>query len=200
MQIHYDERFEIRRPRSLWRDTLVGMAAGVVGTAVMNQFWKVLEAASSDEDDGGSEDAEATGQLEEEGLLDDVALVGPYHREEESAPETAARVVYEKLQGEEPDDETRAALANRAHWAMGMALGAAYGLLRGSRGSGLDVGGGLAFGAGAWLAADEIMVPILGLSEGPTAHPPEAHVQGLGAHLVYGVATAAAARVLDGMT
>jgi putative membrane protein len=47
--------------------------------------------------------------------------------------------------------------------------------------------GGLPFGAGFWLLADEISVPLLGLSKGPTEYPVSTHVYALASHLVYGV-------------
>lgn len=204
MQIHYPENVEIRRPRTLWKDTLVGVAAGVVGTWVMEQFWKGLSAAQeATEDTGDAEappsEARAGGPAEEqeEGPLDEIAVVGPYHREEESAPQTAARVLYRKTRGREPDKQTRMELANRLHWAQGMAMGGLYGLFRGDRREGMDLAGGLLFGAGVWLAADELAVPLLGLSRGPTAHDPAEHLQGLGAHLVYGAATSIAAQALS---
>lgn len=227
MQIHYPEAVEIRRPRTLWKDTLVGVAAGVVGTWVMEQFWKGLSAAqeaaenrgdgearasgtrtdgSAGEQEGGggpaAETAETAADAEgrEENPLDEIALVGPYHREEESAPQTAARVLYRKARGREPDEETRMELATRLHWAQGMAMGGLYGLFRGDRREGLDLTGGLVFGAAVWLAADELAVPLLGLSRGPTAHERAEHLQGLGAHLVYGAATSIAAQALSRMT
>jgi hypothetical protein len=44
---------------------------------------------------------------------------------------------------------------------------------------------------------DELMMPLLGLADGPTAYPVELHAYGLGAHIVYGLAMAATAQVLD---
>jgi uncharacterized membrane protein YagU involved in acid resistance len=47
-----------------------------------------------------------------------------------------------------------------------------------------------------WLAADEITVPLLGLSGPPWESPPSVHARALGAHLVYGCATEGARRLL----
>lgn len=217
MRVHYPDRIEVRRPRHLWKDTLVGIAAGVVGTAVMGEFWKVMAKIQSNgdgQDDGRADEGRAVDQrhdrmeddgapagqdADEGGALDDISVVGPYHRDDESAPETAARVLYEKIRGEAPAEETRKSLATQVHWATGMGMGAAYGLLRGSRGNGMDLKGGILFGTGAWFANDEVLVPLLGLSEGPTAHETKVHVQALAAHVVYGIATAAAAQALDKM-
>lgn len=204
MRIHYPETVEIRRPRAIWKDTLVGVAGGVVGTWMMEQFWKGLSAAqeaAEDEEDSEAPPSEAGADEpegeREEGPLDEIAVVGPHHREDESAPQTAARVLYRKARGREPDEQTRMELATRLHWAQGMAMGGLYGLFRGDRHGGVDLAGGLLFGAAVWLAADELAVPLLGLSRGPTAHDPAEHLQGLGAHLVYGAATSIAAQALS---
>jgi uncharacterized membrane protein YagU involved in acid resistance len=38
-----------------------------------------------------------------------------------------------------------------------------------------------------WMTADEIAMPVLGLSEPTTRRPVEMHLQSLAAHVVYGV-------------
>lgn len=202
MAVYHSHGIEVREPpRNLWRDAALGMAAGVLGTVAMNGFWKRLSAVlpedSDEEEQADQQRREASEEAERGGPLDDVALLGPYHRDEESAPETLARVAYTRIEGREPSDETRKTLASEIHWATGIGLGAIYGLLRGRARDGLDLGGGLAFGAGAWFMNDEVLVPVLGLSEGPTAHDPKEHAQALGAHLVFGLTTAAATQVLE---
>ena len=60
-----------------------------------------------------------------------------------------------------------------------------------------DLAGGIAFGAALWLFNDELLVPLLGLQDGPTAAPPVQHVNRLGAHLAYGSATALTTQLLS---
>ena len=197
MALYHSHGIVVREPpRNLWRDVVLGMAAGVAGTVAMNRFWSALSSVLPDDEDE-DEAPEREEPAADEGPLDDIAVVGPFHREEESAPETLGRVAYAKLHGREPSEETRRTLASQIHWATGMGLGALYGLVRGDAHDGLDLGGGLLFGAGAWFVNDEVLVPALGLSEGPTAHDLEEHAQALGAHLVFGLATAAAAQALE---
>jgi hypothetical protein len=43
---------------------------------------------------------------------------------------------------------------------------------------------------------DELAMPLLGLTDGPTAYPAELHAHGLAAHLAYGAATALATQLL----
>lgn len=177
------------------RDALVGVAAGAVGTLVMEQFFRALSALQSE--NGGADDDEGSdGGADEAHALDDISLTDIESREGESAPATLARAGYEALTGEEPSKELRNRLATGAHWGMGLSMGMIYGLARGRRNGGLDLLGGAAFGAAVWASADELAVPLLGLSAGPTAHPPSAHLKGLGAHLVYGAATAATAQAI----
>ncbi len=187
------EWLEIRSARNPWKDAVLGAAAGVLGTVVMNRFWKVLAKVTPDR----QQDGQARPGREHEGPLDDLSVGESYHRAEESATETAARVAYQKVSGEEPSKETRKALASEVHWATGMALGGLYGLIRGNAHNGLDLGGGLAFGTAAWFVNDELAVPMLGLSAGPTAHSLKDHASALGAHAAFGVATAAAAQVME---
>ncbi len=42
------------------------------------------------------------------------------------------------------------------------------------------------FGAALWLGADEVAVPLFGLSGPPFAYPASTHASALAAHLVYG--------------
>jgi len=49
--------------------------------------------------------------------------------------------------------------------------------------------GGVPFGVAVWIVADEIGVPLSGLSKAPMEHPLEDHVSALTAHLVYGATT-----------
>jgi uncharacterized membrane protein YagU involved in acid resistance len=74
------------------------------------------------------------------------------------------------------------------HYAFGMGSGALYGVLAEAAPQ-VTKGAGLPFGAFVWLTADEGMVPLLGLSKGPTAYPLSTHVYALASHLVYGLTT-----------
>jgi uncharacterized membrane protein YagU involved in acid resistance len=48
-----------------------------------------------------------------------------------------------------------------------------------------------------WLGADEIAMPLLGLSRPTTRRPFEMHLQSLAAHLVFGTATEMTRRALQ---
>jgi uncharacterized membrane protein YagU involved in acid resistance len=70
------------------------------------------------------------------------------------------------------------------HFSFGAAVGAVYGAYAEShrrRRSGAGLGTTL------WLAADELAMPLLGLSRSTLRRPMEMHAQAFLAHLVYGV-------------
>lgn len=84
----------------------------------------------------------------------------------------------------------------RFHKTFGLLGGPAYLLLRRAF-PGLRRGGGLVFGALFFLVADELLVPLAGLTPGPRAFGWRVHARGAAAHLAYGVAAETTARLLD---
>lgn len=176
------------------RNAMMGVAGGLVGTLAMGQFFRVVRAATS-EHGGEGEQSDQQPEHSSSSPLDDISVTDIESRDDESAPATLARAGYERATGQQPREAVRDRMATGLHWGMGASMGALYGLARGDA-RGVDLAGGLAFGTAVWAAADELAVPMLGLSEGPTAHPPSVHLQGLGAHLVYGATTAAATYML----
>jgi uncharacterized membrane protein YagU involved in acid resistance len=54
----------------------------------------------------------------------------------------------------------------------------------------------VAWGGVVWAAADEVAMPLLGLAQRAGTYPVEAHLQSLSAHLVYGITTELAHRLL----
>jgi hypothetical protein len=171
--------------RALARGTL----ASVAGLVAMDLFTRAMKnVGSGSEQRGGSREGERG--------MDDISLVGRRAKEGEPATVAVGRIAYEKLRGEEPSRERGAQLGWTVHWGYGLAVGGLFGLLERR----LPVDGlsaGLGYGAALWLLGDELAVPMLGLSKGPTAHPPRVHAQALGAHLVYGLATGAALSALE---
>ncbi len=167
---------------SFWKLYLAGVAGGAAGTAAMGLYMKAMKSRNG----GGAE------QPKEH----NISVVGRQHEEGESAPAAVGRIVYRKLRGREPDPDTRKKLSNAVHWGYGIDMGGTYGLVRGKARK-LDVVGGLVYGAALWALGDEIAVPLLGLAEGPKAYPKKLHAETLGAHLVYGVATALSTQLME---
>jgi hypothetical protein len=78
--------------------------------------------------------------------------------------------------------------AAAVHYTFGAVMGGVYGAMW-EISPGARRMGGAGFGTAVWAAADEVAVPVLGLSRPTTEHPPERHAHAFAAHLVYGVTT-----------
>jgi uncharacterized membrane protein YagU involved in acid resistance len=123
-----------------------------------------------------------------------------FAREKEAQVEGkyAADVAADKLAnaaGKElsPDQQYQAGQA--VHYAIGMAPAMLYAAYR-NHVPVLGGARGLVYGASLFLAVDEVLNPVLGLTSGPTKYPWQAHVRGLVGHLVLGVVTDAVIDVL----
>jgi hypothetical protein len=130
-----------------------------------------------------------------------MSAVGRHHGPEESATDALGRIFYENLVGRAPSPGTQRKLSWAVHIGYGLVVASLYGAVRGGRdhGAARCVMSGALFGAGLWLLGDELTLPLLGLSDKPTAYPVGSHLQSLAQHLGFGVATAAATgALLDG--
>lgn len=123
--------------------------------------------------------------------------LGPKHEPDESATDALGRIAYEHVEHREPPKQVKSGLSWAVHIGYGLAVATLYGAIRGKTPH--YVRDGLLFGAGLWLFGDELAVPLLGLSDKPTAYHPTHHLQALAQHLGYGVATAATTHVLEVM-
>ncbi len=101
--------------------------------------------------------------------------------------------------GIELSDEQQQRAGRALHWALGIAAGAAYGVMR-RRLPRITTVNGLPFGAGFFVVMDEIMNPALGLTPGPAAFPWQAHARGLGGHLAFGLVNETVLKGLDRMS
>lgn len=92
------------------------------------------------------------------------------------------------------DDDEKQTFGPVVHYAFGGLMGGLYGMAAELRPD-VTRGLGTLFGAALFLAADQIVVPALGLSKKPTETPIATHAQELASHLVYGAALDALRRV-----
>lgn len=179
-----------------WQGALLGAAGSLAGLLAMQLYWKVSgKLAGSGEQSEEGEAQSGDGKSRVAQALEDVSVVGQQHEEGESAPGAVGRIAYETVVHRSPSKKTKKKLMQGVHWGYGIAVGSLYGALRADA-EVPDLGWGLAYGAALWLLGDELMVPLLGLAEGPGAHGPAEHANALGAHLAYGAATAAATQGL----
>ena len=77
--------------------------------------------------------------------------------------------------------------APAVHFSFGSAVGALYAVYAHGQGERRRTGIGL--GTALWFIADEIAMPVLGLSRSTLRRPVGKHLQSLAAHFVYGVVT-----------
>jgi hypothetical protein len=113
--------------------------------------------------------------------------------EGQNSNELAAQALARPLLGRSLTRQELRVAAPLVHYAFGAAMGALYGAYAGRRHSRTS---GAAFGVTVWLAADEIAMPLLGLSHSTTRRPVEMHLQSFVAHLVFGAATEVTRRSL----
>lgn len=177
-----------------WKGFVVGVIGSAAGLFAMKKYWQHV--APKVEEQKVLAD---TSVYPENLNLDDVALKEKQYKEDESSTAALGRLAYKTITGKEPrSKETKEMLSYLTHWAYGLLQGGFYGAFRGKNGSHwLDLRGGMAHGAGLWLLGDETAVPALGLQSGPTAVSPAGHINRLGAHLAYGITTAATTQLLN---
>ena len=160
------------------RNVMAGLAGGLVASYAMEHFQRAL--ANVSRDMGG---APGGG--------------GQQHRKPQSEPATykAAEAVTEAVTGEPLPDEYKPTAGSIVHYAFGGAVGAIYGAAA-SNSREVTAWGGLPFGATVWLVADEMGVPLAGLSKPPAEYPLRDHLSAFATHLVYGATTEAVRRLL----
>jgi hypothetical protein len=106
--------------------------------------------------------------------------------ERQNSNELAAQAIARAALGRDLTREELRVAAPLVHYFFGAVMGAVYGAYAERR---IGPASGAGFGTTVWLAADEIAMPLLGLSESTTRRPLELHLQAFVAHLVYGTVT-----------
>lgn len=155
----------------VFKGLVAGLAGGLVGTAVMTGFqtlWNAASEALASEDDADEHkgDSEAS----------------------EPATEKAAEAISATVFDHELSDRAKGRAGSAVHYSMGAVSGLVYGAVA-EKVPFATAGAGTLFGAAVWLAADEALVPAVGLSKPPTEIPASAQAYALASHLVYGLAT-----------
>jgi hypothetical protein len=143
------------------KGALAGVIGGLAGTYAMNHFQRWWSRSVH-----GAEPVSAAGRHD-------------------------ARDWQELAEGQNSNEiaaQTAAVHTIPVHFAVGAAMGGLYGAFWEISPSTRQMGGA-AFGTTVWAAADEVAMPLLGLSGPTTKHPPERHVHAFAAHIVFGVTT-----------
>jgi len=157
------------------KGALAGLAGGLAGTWAMNHFQAWWSRSVH-----GTEPASAAGRHD--------ARDWQELAEGRNANEIAAQTIAAHTLDRPLDRQELGVGATTVHFAFGGAMGALYGAFWEVSPAARQMGGA-AFGTAVWAAADEIAVPLLGLSRPTTEQPPERHAHAFAAHIVYGVTT-----------
>ena len=156
------------QPPTVTRTLVGGLLGGLLASGAMTAAQTVLSRAAVAA--GGDTDREPTGQK-------------------------LADVVSQVATGAPVPDGARDAAGQLVHFATGAGLGALYTLMARWMPDVRD-GFGTVYGAAVSAVLDEGLVAALGLSPPPGEVPVADHVEGVAAHLVFGLALEAATRVL----
>lgn len=173
---------------NVWKGLVAGLAGGLVASWTMNQFqaaWTRI-AEGMEKAHGAQSLQPADGSRQEQ---------GQDTTEQDDATVETAKAISEKVFGHELQESEKKPAGAAVHYAFGTISGGLYGALAEVTPQ-VTTAAGVPFGATFWLLADEVAVPLLGLSKGPTEYPPSTHAYALASHLVYGVTAEMSRRAL----
>jgi len=174
--------------KDVLKGLVAGLAGGLVASWTMNQFqaaWTRI-AEGAEKPHGAQSMQPSEGSNGNEG--NDTA-------EQDDATVETAKVISRNVFGHELQENEKESAGAAVHYAFGTVTGGLYGALA-EVSPQVTIGAGIPFGAAFWLIADEVTVPLLGLSKGPTEYPPSTHAYALASHLVYGVTAELSRRAL----
>lgn len=163
---------------AMFKAIVSGALGGLVGTWAMSEAQRAWTRAVD-----GDAPASAGGKHD--------ARDWQERSEHQNSNEIAAQALARCLIGRRLTGQELRFAAPLMHYSFGVTAGALYGVYAEWR---RTEASGAGFGTTVWLAADEIAMPALGLSDPTTRRPLEMHLQSLVAHLVYGAVTEAARR------
>jgi uncharacterized membrane protein YagU involved in acid resistance len=103
---------------------------------------------------------------------------------------------YRAATGITPESPTRSWLGTAVHYAFAGTVGACYAVAAGHLPI-MRAAYGTAYGTAVWIVADEMIMPLLGLSRGPRQLPAGVHAYALAGHWVYGLTLESALRLAD---
>lgn len=176
IEIYDVECQRIPKRSSAWKGAVAGAAGGLVASWIMNQFQAATsKAAELMKTEDTNSHAEATGG--------------------EDATIKAASAISESVADHRLTADEKKVAGPAVHYVFGSAMGALYGVASEFVPTS-SLARGVPFGAALWFGADEVAVPMLGLSRSPTATSVSTHASALAAHLVYGFTTDAVRRAI----
>jgi uncharacterized membrane protein YagU involved in acid resistance len=161
---------------AVWANALAGAVGGLVASFAMNQFQAGISAVSE-----SMARKERLRKQQQKQPQQNAQSSG------EDATVKAAKAIFTTLFHHELSEDEKKWAGPAVHYGLGTVLGAVYGTLAARMP--VDKGAGASYGSAVWLGADEIAVPLFGLSGPPTATPLSGHMKALASHLVFGYVT-----------
>ena len=149
---------------------LAGIAAGLAASWIMNQFQSAIK-PKQEQNPAGKPDEQGGQHVK-------------HHRQ--PTVEVADRVM-NTVAGRHLRPEEEKVAGPLVHYAYGAAIGGLYAYAA-DRNPKITAAAGLPFGVAVWLLADEVPLPLLGLSKPPWEYPASMHAYALASHAVYGMA------------
>ena len=155
-----------REQTDLAKGLVAGIAGGLLASFLMEQF-QSLWTSTARHLDLQHDDSES---------------------KEDPATVKAAQAISTTVAHRKIGRKNKPAAGEIMHYAMGGSSGAIYGMAAELTPL-ATAGEGLVFGTTVWAAADNAVVPALGLAKPPTKTPMSTHIYALSSHLLYGFVT-----------
>jgi hypothetical protein len=150
-----------------------GLVAGAAGAGVQSLFFRATSAAAPEPSQPPPREAKPDGSGESE-------------------LQTLSRRFAEGLMLRGPlEGAAKDRAASATHYLFGAAWGGLYGLWRETARAPATI-----FGLAVWMLSDNVILPLFRLSAWPHRYSPKEHAYAAEAHIVYGLATAAAYALL----
>ncbi|HEX8598015.1 MAG TPA: DUF1440 domain-containing protein [Chloroflexia bacterium] len=155
-----------RKRQNPLKGLLAGLVAGLAASAVMDQYWGVVERVP------GARPEQQPRR-------------GGGQQKNEPSTQIIADKLAKAVTGKEVPDEAKPAAGVAVHYITGALQGSVFGLVAALRPrTGLFAG--LLYGVAIWLFLDEITLRALNIAPDPKKVSKKIHAEALGAHLVYG--------------
>ncbi|MFN2453423.1 MAG: DUF1440 domain-containing protein [Pyrinomonadaceae bacterium] len=175
-----------RDESSVWKGLAAGLVGGLAASVVMNQFQSATGKLIGGV--GKSHGAQSLQEgLPQHGVGRELQKRGTDDVQDDAA-ERLANAISKGVFDHDLTKSGRDAGGTALHYAYGISMGAVYGIAAEILPIS-TIGAGLPYGALIWIAADEGVVPALGLSKDSAEYSFSIHAYALSSHLVYGLAT-----------
>ena len=173
-----------KRESNILKGALAGFVGGLVASWTMNQFQSALSRVMEGvEKPHGAQSLKPAGG--EQGI-NEMRREPEDDEEQEDATEKIAEAISENIFERHLKKDEKETAGAVVHYAFGAAMGGVYGIAA-EVAPEVRSGLGLPFGAVFWMAADELVVPLLGLAAKPSEYSLSTHAYALASHLVYGL-------------